>query len=337
MEMRQLGNSGLLVSELCLGTMIFGEESERSTPAETAREMIARYLDAGGNFIDTANVYAGGRSEEIVGDALRGRRDETIVATKVRMRTGDRANDIGLSRRHIIREVENSLRRLQTDYIDLYYAHMWDPLTPIAETLRAFDDLVTAGKVRYIGASNFKAWQLMKALCTSDGHGWARFVAAQFQHSLVVRDIEREYADLFLAEGIGSVPWGPLGGGFLSGKYRRGERPAEPGEGRLATTPAKDEEAWHRRATERNWRIIDAVGEVAEAREKSYAQVALRWLLQRPEVSSVIIGVRTPEQLEDNLGTAGWTLSPAESEKLDEAAAIEWGYPYRMMEMYGQR
>jgi len=337
MEMHQLGNSGLLVSELCLGTMIFGEESERSTPAATARELIARYLDAGGNFIDTANVYAGGRSEEIVGDALRGRRDAAIVATKVRMRTGERANDIGLSRRHIIQEVENSLRRLQTDYIDLYYAHMWDPLTPIAETLRAFDDLITAGKVRYIGASNFKAWQLMKALSTSDGHGWARFVAAQFQHSLVVRDIEREFTGLFLAEGIGSVPWGPLGGGFLSGKYRRGERPEEPDQGRLATTPDADEEAWHRRATERNWRIIDAVGAVAEAREKSYAQVALRWLLQRPEVSSVIIGVRTPEQLEDNLGAAGWTLAPAEIEKLDEAAAIEWGYPYRMMELYGQR
>lgn len=337
MEMRQLGNSGLLVSELCLGTMIFGEDSARSTPAATAREMIARYLDAGGNFIDTANVYADGRSEEIVGEALQGRRNRALVATKIRFRCGEGANDIGLSRHHIIQEVENSLRRLRTDRIDLYYAHMWDELTPIAETLRAFDDLIAAGKVRYIGASNFKAWQLMKALCTSEKHGWARFVAAQYQHSLVVRDIEREFTDLFLSEGVGSVPWGPLGGGFLSGKYRRGERPEDPDEGRLATTPDKDEEAWHRRNTARNWRIVDAVGEIAAARRKSYAQVALRWLLERPEVSSVIIGVRTPEQLEDNLGAAGWTLSAGEIEKLNEAAALEWGYPYRMMASYGPR
>jgi aryl-alcohol dehydrogenase-like predicted oxidoreductase len=214
---------------------------------------------------------------------------------------------------------------------------MWDPLVPLEETLRAFDDLITAGKVRYIGASNFKAWQLMKALGTSDQNGWARFVAAQYQHSLVVRDIEREFTELFLAEGVGSVPWGPLGGGFLSGKYRRGQRPEEAEQGRLATTPDRDEEAWHRRATERNWRIVDAVGEIAEAREKSYAQVALRWLLARPEVSSVIAGVRTPEQLEDNLGATGWSLSPAEVEQLDKASALEPGYPYRMIGLYGAR
>lgn len=337
MEMRQLGNSGLLVSELCLGTMIFGEESERSTPAATAQEMIDRFLDAGGNFIDTANVYADGRSEEIVGEALRGRRDQAIVATKVRFRRGEGANAIGLSRRHIMQEVENSLRRLQTDYIDLYYAHMWDPVAPLGETLRAFDDLITAGKVRYIGASNFKAWHLMKALCSSEQHGWARFVAAQYQHSLVVRDIEREFSELFLSEGVGSVPWGPLGGGFLSGKYRRGERPAQAEAGRLATTPDKDEEAWHRRSTERNWQIVDAVGEIAESREKSYAQVALRWLLARPEVSSVIVGVRTPEQLEDNLGATGWVLTPEEIDKLNDVSAPEWGYPYRMISVQGAR
>lgn len=334
MDVRQLGRSGLLVSELCLGTMIFGEQSERSTPADVAGEMIARYLDAGGNFIDTANVYADGRSEEIVGKALQGRRDDVILATKVRFRRGEGANDIGLSRRHILQEVENSLRRLQTDYIDLYYAHLWDPVVPLEETMRAFEDLVTAGKVRYIGVSNFKAWQVMKALAISEQHGWVRFVAAQYQHSLVTRDIEREFIDLFLSEGIGSVPWGPLGGGFLSGKYRRGERPEE---GRIATTPERDEEAWHRRSTERNWRIIDAVGEIAEARDKSYPQVALNWLLQRPEVSSVIIGARTPEQLEDNLGATGWRLTKGEVEALDEASAPEPGYPYRMITEYGQR
>ena len=334
MEMRQLGSSGLLVSELCLGTMIFGEESERSTSPEEAREMIDRYLDAGGNFIDTANVYAGGRSEEIVGEALRGRRDSVVLATKVRFRRGDGANDTGLSRRHIMTEVENSLRRLQTETIDLYYAHMWDPLTPLDETLRAFDDLVSAGKIRYIGVSNFKGWQLMKTLALSDTYGWSRPIAAQYQHSLVVRDIEPEFVDLFLGEGVGSVPWGPLGGGFLSGKYRRGQRPQE---GRLSTTPEQHEEAWRRRAVARNWDILDVAGEIAERRDKSYAQVALNWLLSRPEVSSVIIGARTLEQLDENLGAVDWELSADELAALDDASTVDWPYPYRMIMSEGAR
>lgn len=334
MEMRQLGRSGLLVSELSLGTMIFGEDSPRSTPPKAAQQIIDRYLEAGGNFIDTANVYAGGRSEEIVGKALKGRRDQVILATKVRHRRGEGANDIGLSRRHITQEVENSLGRLGTDYIDLYYAHMWDPLTPIEETMRAFDDLISAGKVRYLGASNFKAWQLMKALAVSDSFGYARFVAAQYQHSLAVRDIEREFMDLFLSEGLGSVPWGPLGGGFLTGKYRAGDRPQE---GRLATTPDHNEEAWKRRDTEQNWAILDTLESIAAARDKSVSQTALNWLLGRPEVSSVIAGVRTLEQLEDNLGATGWQLTAGERAALDEVSAINLGYPYRMMELYGKR
>jgi aryl-alcohol dehydrogenase-like predicted oxidoreductase len=334
MEMRQLGRSGLLVSELSLGTMIFGEDSPRSTPPKAARQIIDRYLEAGGNFIDTANVYADGRSEEIVGKALKGRRDQVILATKVRHSRGEGANDIGLSRRHITQEVENSLRRLGTDYIDLYYAHMWDPITPIEETMRAFDDLISAGKVRYLGASNFKAWQLMKALAVSDAFGYARFVAAQYQHSLAVRDIEREFIDLFLSEGLGSVPWGPLGGGFLTGKYHAGDRPRE---GRLATTPDRDEEAWKRRDTEQNWAILETLESIAGARDKSVSQTALNWLLGRPEVSSVIAGVRTLEQLEDNLGAAGWQLTIEERAALDEVSAIEPGYPYRMMELFGKR
>lgn len=334
MEMRQLGSSGLLVSELCLGTMIFGEQSERSTPAGVAEEMIHRYLDAGGNFIDTANVYADGRSEEIVGQALRGRRDDVVLATKVRFRRGTGPNNLGLSRRHIMQEVENSLRRLQTDVIDLYYAHMWDPITPLDETLRAFDDLVGQGKVRYIGISNFKAWQVMKALALSDNYGWARPVAAQYQHSLVVRDIEREYVDLFLGEGLGSVPWGPLGGGFLSGKYRSGQRPQE---GRLSTAEEQHEESWQRRNTDRNWEILRVVGDIAERRQKSYAQVALNWLLSRPEVSSVILGVRTPQQLNDNLGAIDWELSAGELNRLEDVSAPDWGYPYRMMMKEGPR
>jgi aryl-alcohol dehydrogenase-like predicted oxidoreductase len=323
-----------MVSELCLGTMIFGEDSERSADEATALRLIDQFLDAGGNFIDTADVYANGRSEEIVGLALKGKRDRVVVATKVRHRTGDGANDVGLSRRHVIAGVEASLRRLDSDYIDLLYAHMWDPVTPIEETLRAFDDLVTGGKVRYLGASNFRAWQVMKALGMSEAHGWTRFVAAQYQYSLVERDIEREFTSLFESEGLGLVPWGPLGGGFLSGKYRRGERPDT---GRISTTPDHAEEAWQRRATERNWRIVDAVGEIAEARGKSDAQVALAWLLAQPAVVAPIVGARTPEQLADDLGAVGWELTAEELERLDEASASAEGYPYRMLRVYGGR
>ena len=334
MKTRRLGNSGLLVSELCLGTMVFGGEGSSNAPAEVAGRMIAQFLDAGGTFIDTANVYTGGRSEEILGQALKGRRDQMILATKVRFRMGEGANDIGLSRRHILHELENSLRRLQTDYVDVYYAHMWDPIVPIEETMRAFDDLVTAGKIRYLGVSNFKAWQVMKALAVSDAHGWARFVAAQYQHSLVVRDVEPEFTDLFLSEGLGEVPWGPLGGGFLSGKYGPSDRPAE---GRLATHPDSTEEAWHRRNTARNWRILDIVRKIAETRGKTTAQVALNWLLTRPEISSVIIGARTPEQLAQNLGAVGWALNEEELQRLNAASAAELGYPYRMIRQSAPR
>jgi aryl-alcohol dehydrogenase-like predicted oxidoreductase len=331
---KPLGHSGLMVSELCLGTMIFGEESDRSTDGATALAMIDQFLDAGGNFVDTADVYAGGRSEEIVGQALRGKRDRVVLATKVRGRTGDDPNDVGLSRRHVVAGVEASLRRLDTETVDLLYAHMWDPLTPIEETLRAFDDLVTAGKVRYLGVSNFRAWQVMKALGISDAHHWVRFIAAQYQYSLVERDIEREFTSLFETEGLGLVPWGPLGGGFLSGKYRRGEKPDT---GRIATTPDRAEEAWQRRATERNWRIVDAVGQIAEARGKTHAQVALAWLLAQPSVTAPIVGARTPEQLAGNLGAVGWELTAEELDRLDEASAIREGYPYRMIRVYGAR
>ena len=249
--MRRLGNSGLLVSELALGTMVFGETGSRGTAAGDATRMIHRYLDAGGNHIDTADVYADGRSEEIVGAALQGHRAGVVLATKVRFSTGDGPNDAGLSRYHIMRGVEASLRRLQTDVIDLLYMHCWDPLTPLEESLGAFDDLVTAGKVHYIGVSNFKAWQLMKALGISDRTGRVRFVAAQYQYSLIERDIDREFGDLLTSENIGLVPWSPLGGGFLSGKYRPGDRPTGP-EGRLAVMGDEAEESWGRRSTDRD-------------------------------------------------------------------------------------
>lgn len=337
MRYHPLGKSGLLVSNLGLGTMIFGEASQRSTPEKDAVRIIHHFLDAGGNHIDTANVYAAGRSEEIVGAAIKDRRDRVVLASKVRFATGKGANDAGLSRFHILRSVEASLRRLQTDTIDLFTMHMWDSLTPLEESLRAFDDLVTAGKVRYIGVSNFKAWQVMKALAVSDAHGWVRFVAAQYQYSLVVRDIEREFTELCLTEGIGITPWGPLGGGFLSGKYKRGAPPAVASEGRLAVTGEGAEEAWSRRATERNWQILDAVAQIAEAHQKSYSQVALAWLCAKPGVASVILGPRTEEHLQDNLGAADWDLTFAELEQLDTVSAIELGYPYRIIHEQGTR
>jgi len=337
MNYRKLGKSGLLVSELALGTMIFGEDSERSTPADEAKEIIHRYLDAGGNHIDTANVYAGGRSEEIVGEAIQERRDEIVLATKVRFPMGDGPNDKGLSRYHIINSVEASLRRLQVETIDLLYMHCWDPLTPIEESLHAFDDLVTEGKVRYIGVSNFKAWQLMKALGVSDANGWARFIAAQYQYSLVMRDVEPEFSDLCLQEELGIVPWSPLGGGFLTGKYQRDKTPQDASEGRIAVMPDKAEEAWHRRDTERNWKIIEVMNELSESHDATHPQIALAWLLAQPAVASVIIGVRTMEQLEDNLGVTELTLSVEDLGRLNEASAIEPGYPYRFLKNYGQR
>lgn len=337
---KQLGRSGLVVSDLCLGTMIFGEEGSRGTPPDEAERMIQRYLDAGGNYIDTADVYAGGRSEEIVGQTLKGlggRRGQIILATKVRFETGGDPNGQGLSRHHIVEGVHASLRRLQTDYIDLYYMHCWDPLTPLEESLRAFDDLVRDGKVRYIGVSNFKAWQLMKALAISNSHGWVRFVVAQYQYSLVKRDIEYEFGDLCTSEGVSLTAWGPLGGGFLSGKYRSGLRPQSASEGRIATSPDNEEESWARRATQRNWDILDVVGQIANARGASYAQVALAWLRAQPLVASVILGARTFQQLEDNLGAAEITLTDDELSRLDSASALPELYPYRMIADYGQR
>lgn len=338
MRYKSLGYSGLIVSELCLGTMIFGEDSKRSTPAAEAEKIIHHYLDMGGNHIDTANVYAGGRSEEIVGKAIQGRRDQVVLATKVRFPMGDGPNDQGLSRHHILHSVENSLRRLKTDYIDLLYMHCWDPVTPIKESLNAFNVLVTQGKVRYIGVSNFKAWQLMKALAISDANDWVRFIAAQYQYSLIVRDIEDEFIDLCLSEGVGIIPWGPLGGGFLSGKYHVGQRPKNPEEGRLATTPDQDEEAWARRATDQNWQILETIAQIiSDHPSATYSQVALAWLLSKPAVESIVLGVRTLEQLQDNLGAADIHLNVAQLDNLERASSAAKGYPYRFLELYGSR
>lgn len=337
MKYRKLGKSGLLVSELALGTMVFGENNQRSTPPKEVKPIIDRFIDAGGNHIDTANVYAEGRSESLVGAAIKDKRQEIILATKTRFPMGSGPNDGGLSRHHILNSVEASLKRLDTDYIDLLYMHAWDPLTPIDESLRAFENLVSSGKVRYIGVSNFKAWQLMKSLSESDNKHWGRFIAAQYQYSLVERNIEFEFTELFLKEGLGLVPWGPLGGGFLTGKYKPDQRPTDASEGRIAMMPDHTEESWENRNRNRNWEILKVVTEISENLGKTISQVSLAWVMSQPAVASVIMGVRTMEQLEDNLGAADVTLSAGDLEKLNLTSQPELPYPYGFLKNYGNR
>jgi aryl-alcohol dehydrogenase-like predicted oxidoreductase len=300
MEYRRLGGTGLKVAELCLGCMTFGRETDEAN----ARKIIDRYLESGGNFLDTANVYAAGASEEITGRIIKERRQSLVLATKVRFNANVflgkpvPPNDIGLSRGHIMAEVERSLRRLQTDYIDLYQVHSWDFETPIEETMRALDDLVRQGKVRYLGASNFMAWQLMKSLWVSDKHNYARFDCLQPQYSLISREIEREILPLCRSERVGVIPWSPLGGGFLTGKYRSGEKP--PQDSRLAKL-----DLWGRLANERNYQTLEAVENVAKERGRGIAEVALAWVNQQPDVSSVIYGARTTQQNDQNLSALG--------------------------------
>ncbi|HZC45508.1 MAG TPA: aldo/keto reductase [Candidatus Acidoferrum sp.] len=335
MEYRRLGGTGLKVSELCLGCMTFGRETDE----KIAGKILDRFIEVGGNFLDTANVYAGGASEEILGRILgeQRKRKDLIVATKVRFNANIfmgktvAPNQIGLSRGHIMSEVEASLRRLKMDYIDLYQVHSWDFETPIEETMRALDDLVRHGKVRYIGASNFTAWQLMKSLWVSDKHDFARFDSLQPQYSLISRDIEREILPLCRYENVGVIPWSPLGGGFLTGKYRSGQRPPE--DSRLATR-----DLWNRLADERNYKTLEAVEQIAKERGRPIAQVALAWVNQQPGVSSVIYGARTEEQNEQNLGAIGFRLEAAELAALDKASALPVEYPNSMqMRLPGYR
>ncbi|MEM6629082.1 MAG: aldo/keto reductase [Bacteroidota bacterium] len=333
MKYKPIGKSGLITSSLTLGTMIFGEHSDRSTSKEEALRIISAYLDAGGNHIDTADVYAEGRSEEIVGEALKIRRKEVIISTKVRFPTQRHVNGKGLSRLHIIEGVHESLKRMQTDYIDLLYLHCFDPITPLEETLKALEDLIRSGKIRYLGISNFKAWQLMKAQGLTQLLNTNVFIAAQYQYSLVKRDLEYEFFDLFESEGIGLLPWGPLGGGFLTGKYVK----EGPKSGRIATTSQETEESWERRNTEQNWRIMEKVQALAKTYKASPSQIALSWILAKEVVSSVIIGVRTLDQLNDNLGAKDLVLSHAEILELDELSVLPELYPYRMIEAYGKR
>jgi aryl-alcohol dehydrogenase-like predicted oxidoreductase len=326
MDYRQLGSSGLRVSTFTLGTMTFGGRDNfaavGSTDVAGATRQIDLCLERGINLVDTANVYSNGLSEEILGQALRGRRDRALIATKARMAIGDGPNDAGLSRQHLIAECEASLRRLGTDHIDLYQVHEWDGQTPLEETLQALDTLVQSGKVRYVGCSNYAAWQLMKALGTADRRGYERFVSEQIYYSLQAREAEYELVPAALDQGLGILVWSPLAGGLLSGKYRRGQSAAE-GSRQLTDwnePPVRDRDALYD--------IVEALVEIGEGHAVSAAQVALAWLRDRPGITSLIIGARTDEQLVDNLAAADLTLSSDERERLEALSRPPLLYPY---------
>lgn len=324
MELRTLGSTGVRVSELCLGAMTFGREADEAT----SKAIVDRFLDAGGNFIDTADVYSEGVSEQITGRALAGRRDDVVLATKVRFPTGPGPNDVGLSRRHIRLGIEASLRRLQTEWVDLYQVHCWDQRTPIEETLETLDDLVHEGKVRYIGASNFAAWHLATALGVSELHRWEPFVSLQPEYSLITRDIERELLPLCRAKGLAVLPWSPLGGGILTGKYRPGEDLPSGTRGGDADEPI----TFTYRLDERAWKVVEAVRTVADQTGKSPAQVALNWVVNTKGVTAPIIGVRNLDQLDDNLGALGWRFEQDQWVSLTWASAFPRGYPYDFIE-----
>jgi len=320
MRIRTLGRSGLRVSEICLGAMTFGMP-EWGCDERESLAIIERYLDAGGNFIDTADAYSGTVSEEICGRAIGKRRTQIVIATKATMPVGSGANDRGSSRKHLRESCDASLRRLGTDYIDLYQIHAEDLWTPLEETLRALDDLVRAGKVLYVGASNYRAYRLMKALALSDRNGWARFVSLQPQYNLIVRSIEREHFALCAEEGLGIITWSPLAAGMLTGKITRDRKPPESRLGQ------RDFPLYRFYFNERAFGIVDTL--VAAAREAGCtpAQLALAWQLAKREVTSVIIGARNLGQLEDNLGATGVTVPPAVVSRLEEATRIEPEYP----------
>ena len=339
MEYRRLGNTGLRVSELCMGTMTFGSNffGIGALGQEASEALVARALESGINFFDTANVYSYGESEEILGRAvknLNAPRESVVIATKVRGAMSEGAiagtadvNNVGLSRKHIMESCEASLRRLGTDYIDLYQVHGWDALTPVEETLRALDDLVRQGKVRYLGCSNWTARHLSKALAVAEGRGWERFVSLQAYYSLVGRDLEHELLPLCVEEGLGVLPWSPLSGGFLSGKYRRDDPSPEGARRTNFQFPPIDEA--------RGFDAVDALDELARGRGASVAQAALAWLLSRPAVSSVIIGANKMSQLEDNLKAVELKLSTEEVERLSATTAPQAMYPQWMVERQG--
>ena len=331
MKYRQLGKSGLMVSELCLGAMSFGGEGYWKVVGNldypASKKIVDMALDAGVNFFDTADVYSHGQSEEILGKALKEKRNEVVLATKVRGRMSKDINDVGLSRKHIIESCENSLKRLGTDYIDLYVMHSFDPITPLEETLGALSDLVHQGKVRYIGASNFTAWQLMKALAVSKENHFEKFVSLQAIYSLISRDVEYELTPLPEDHGLGLTPWSPLGGGFLTGKYRKDKPMPED-----SRRTREEEQNFIPIDEEKAYVIVDALEEIANNHNASIAQAALNYLLRKPVVSSVLVGATKPHQLEDNLQATEWEMSADEVSRLDELSKLNPIYPHWMLQ-----
>jgi aryl-alcohol dehydrogenase-like predicted oxidoreductase len=327
MEYRRLGRSGLKVSEICLGTMTFGV----STDQDEATRIVNLAFDAGINFFDTADGYSIGRSEEMLGQALKGRRRESVVATKFFNPMGGGPNDSGMSRVHIMDAIEDSLKRLQMDHVDVYYIHHVDVETPLEEMLRALDDLVHQGKVRYIACSNYQAWRLCEALWISESNDLARFVCYQPQYSLVVRDIEQELVPLCLHKGLGIVPWAPLAGGFLTGKYKPGQRV-------VSGTRSEEQWNWHGAFFAANAdETLATLLEVSDELGRAPSQVALRWLLDRPGVTSVISGVRTAEQLRDNVDATGWRLEGDPLTRLNEVSHLPDRYPESFEKTMKQR
>jgi aryl-alcohol dehydrogenase-like predicted oxidoreductase len=329
MEFRQLGGSGFKVPVLSLGTGTFGAGNDffrawGASDVKHATHLVDICLENGLNMFDSADVYSAGAAEEILGKAIAGRRDQVIISTKATFRSGDGPNDVGSSRYHLIRSVEGSLRRLGTDYIDLFQLHGFDAMTPVEETLSVLDDLVRAGKIRYIGCSNFSGWHLMKSLAVSEKYGLARYVAHQAYYSLIGREYEWELMPLGLDQKVGAVVWSPLGWARLTGKIRRGQPLPEvsrlQNQAVAAMAPPADDEYLYR--------VVDALDEIAAEIGKTVPQIALNWLLQRPTVANIIIGARDEQQLRQNLGAVGWNLAPEQIAKLDTASARPLLYPY---------
>jgi aryl-alcohol dehydrogenase-like predicted oxidoreductase len=334
MEYRYLGRTGLKVSEVCLGTMTFGGEADE----QSSHAMLDSFVGAGGTFIDTADVYSAGRSEEIVGSWLKSQdRDSLVIATKAYGDMGNGPNDGGVGRKHLIAAVEASLRRLGTDYIDLYQVHVFDDATPMEETLSTLDTLVRSGKVRFIGASNHTGWQLQKAVDLARQHGYEPYVCLQPLYNLLERGAELELVPVCLNEGLGLIAWSPLQAGWLSGKYQRGMDRPPPGTRHDKAGPDGTSESWQLYNNDRTWQVIDALAAVAKATGRSVAQVALRWVLQRPGVTAPIIGARSMAQLEDNLGAVGWTLSDAQLHDLTTASTPPAVYPYELLKRFRRR
>lgn len=338
MDYRQLGGSGLRVPVLTLGTGTFGGTNELfkafgSTGVEEATRLVDICLEAGLNMFDSADIYSDGQSEEVLGKAIAGRRDQVLVSTKATFRAGDGPNDVGSSRFHLHRAVDASLRRLGTDYIDLFQLHGFDALTPVEETLSTLDDLVRAGKIRYVGCSNFSGWHLMKSLAVSEKYGYPRYVAHQAFYSLLGRSYEWELMPLALDQKVGAVVWSPLGWARLTGKIRRSQ--PLPETSRLQSSLAVD--VGPPVDNEYLYQVVDAIDEIAAETGKTVPQIALNWLLQRPSVSTLIIGARTEEQLRQNLGALGWNLTPEQVAKLDTASAVPQAYPYFHQRMFEER